>query len=306
MLNPNPDEPNWFPDGATQIKLLFSTASDDQVPWLSGTFEWDAHIYVDDNASTRKPVNPDDPNSSPLRSIRTVRLLQVDVAVRDSRVKETGWAFGTFIYDGNQAGETLWERLTPVGLMWGNDPGITPEMIENGYEIQQSWINTDARDIPGNHLGWGGRLAGPLDNPSSSCMSCHMAAGQPSAPILPEIQFSEPRPLPNEMRLNWFQNVPAGVPFAYNQEWSLDYSLQLDIGIDRFHIANKHVDQLAADVFSPSRDPDDPSPAKLLDTKPDSTAGEFKVGLVVTGLIGVAIGLLLAFAIGRMRKRPRA
>lgn len=97
--NPNPAAAQ-FPDGTVTVKLLFTTATVAEVPYLANTFEWDAHV---------SPVGTD------ARTIQTVRLLQIDVAVRDSRANSTtGWVFGTFAYDGTAAGATPWDRMRPV------------------------------------------------------------------------------------------------------------------------------------------------------------------------------------------------
>lgn len=235
-LNPNSNEPNWLPDGAAQFKLLFTTATDDPdsrlyVPYLENTMEWTANIY------TNPPGSRDD---DPARSPQTVRLIQVDVAVRDSRIEETGWVFGTFLYDNTLGiGETAIDRLVPVGLMWGNDPGITPQMSANGTPLRESWINTAVTTNGGDHLGWGGRLNGPMDNPLSSCMSCHMTAGYPEGSIMPDFSptFSETTITP-EIRLAWMVNIPAGVAFQQDQCHSLDYSLQTQIGLQNWQKAN--------------------------------------------------------------------
>ena len=258
LLNPNGNEPNWFPNGSAQIKLLFTTAPNEQVPWLEDTYEVTADIF---DPASYEPPNPSYPcpdkaaqcNESWDRAPGTVRLLQIDVAVRDDRLA-TGWAFGTFIYQ-QQDGDDPFEKLEPVGLMWGNDPGITPAMIDSGaYELKETWANPELLDVEGNHLGWGGRIAGPLDDSKSSCMSCHMTAGDPAAAPLARIVHTDD-PLPQEEELNWFQNVPAGVPFSAEQEWSLDYSLQLSMGITRFHIANGNSDELTDEKFVVSRSP---------------------------------------------------
>ena len=71
------------------------------------------------------------PNSSgaPL----TVRLLQIDIAVKDERAGPTGWYFATYAFDRTVAGNSPWRKMVPVGLMWGNDPG--------GLPLAESWIN---------------------------------------------------------------------------------------------------------------------------------------------------------------------
>jgi hypothetical protein len=72
-----------FPDGTVSCKLLFTTATAAQVPYLKNDFEWQADVSL---AGSTK------------RSIQTVRLLQIDVAVRVTRADSTtGWVFGTFV-----------------------------------------------------------------------------------------------------------------------------------------------------------------------------------------------------------------
>jgi len=117
----DPDNPRKgnikFPNGTCVFKLLFTTAPVEELPFLKNSKEWQGVIA--------SPVGPYD--TSVERSQKTVRLLQIDVAVRDDRVKETGWVFGTFVYDGNQPGAGVFERCVPVGLMVGNDPTLTPD-----------------------------------------------------------------------------------------------------------------------------------------------------------------------------------
>jgi hypothetical protein len=137
-------------------------------------------------------------NSTPV----TVRLLQIDIAVKDDRAGPTGWYFATYAYDSSMAGTSPWRKMVPVGLMWGNDP--------NGPPIAESWINPAAPQYARDHLGVDGRLNGPVDNPDSACMSCHSTAQAPSlANILPPASgacLSE--------RPKWFRNLPGTMPFG--------------------------------------------------------------------------------------------
>lgn len=212
----DPNSPNpakaVFPEGTVTCKLLFTTATVDQVPYLKNSFEWQA------NAST---------TSGGPRSIQTVRLLQVDVAVRDSRANTTtGWVFGTFVYDGNAPGATPWDRLVPVGLMWGNDPTVTEATKTSSTHLVQTFINPALG--PPQHLGRAGRLNGPVDNPKSSCLSCHSTAEwQALSNNLPDATNA----------MNWFRNIKATQAFDSGQR-SLGYSLQLALGIERFHTAH--------------------------------------------------------------------
>src|SRR5207249_10252778 len=97
------------------------------------------------------------------RVVKRLRLLQVDVAVRDPRVNgTTGWVFGTFIYDGRVSADNPYQKLRPVGLMWGNDPSLGPVAYQQGVRPQQTRLNQQAQPIM-RHLGWLSRLNGPVD-----------------------------------------------------------------------------------------------------------------------------------------------
>jgi hypothetical protein len=227
---PNPAAVN-IPDGTVACKLLFTTATVDQVPYLKNDFEWQANVST---------------SSGGPRSIQTVRLLQVDVAVRDSRANATtGWVFGTFVYDGNATGATPWDRLEPVGLMWGNDPSVTDATKTATTHLTQTFINPAVG--PAQHLGRAGRLNGPVDNPKSSCLSCHSTAEwQAKSNTLPDAD--------DVMR--WFRNIKATEAFDTGQQ-SLGYSLQIALGIERFQAARPHqtigAPSLAPAVATPSK-----------------------------------------------------
>ena len=64
-----------------------------------------------------------------------VRLLQIDIAVKDARAGATGWYFATYAYDRTATGST-WRRMIPLGLTWGNDP--------SGPPLRESWMNPAA------------------------------------------------------------------------------------------------------------------------------------------------------------------
>jgi uncharacterized protein YraI len=203
-----------FPDGSVGVKLLFTTATVAEVPYLVNSFDWDAHV---------SPVGSD------VRTIQKVRLLQIDVAVRDARADSTtGWVFGTFIYDGTAAGATPWDRMRPVGLTWGNDPTLTPAAQSAGATTAESIILTPT--VAGHQLklGWLGRLNGPVDNPASSCLSCHGTAQTPHVGSLPPAAN-----VPIGPKMVYFRNLAPGVPFRTG-DTSLDYSLQLEVGIRNF------------------------------------------------------------------------
>jgi hypothetical protein len=229
----DPNKPNAaaavFPEGTVSCKLLFSQANVDQVPYLAGSLEWDAYIYT----NTETPANPNG-----ARSLQKLRLLQIDVAVRDKRVDSTtGWVFGTFIYNGDVAGKTVWDRMVPVGAMWGNDEGVTAADVNGGKPIKESTINHGSNlplysvQSPRQHLGWAGRLNGPVDNPASSCLSCHSTAQWPIASQMVPLAKDPPG---SAGWMRWFRNIGPAQPFDSGCT-SLDYSLQLAAGMANYY-----------------------------------------------------------------------
>jgi hypothetical protein len=136
-------------------------------------------------------------------------VMQFDIIVKDSvSAPKTGWVFTTLVYDANAGGDA-WDKMVPLGVMWGNDPGVTSN------DLQETWINPNSPKYSTQTLGWGGRLSGPNDGgrndiqvgkkvlinePDSSCMSCHgPAEWQPTQHkmisfLLPS--FPNPKPGP--------------------------------------------------------------------------------------------------------------
>jgi hypothetical protein len=236
-----------FIKGAFVFKLLFAEytpASIEAGNPLDGSPQW---MIQDVNApGTQIPV----------------RLLQVDVAVRDpDHAPKTGWVFATFVYDKTMPGATGWEKLKAVGLQWGDDQGDTAVAA-----IDESWLNPAVPAVytrqDGLPFGRNGRLNGPVDNPVSSCISCHSTAqiitgitGTSAAivdqargtPLIPPGAGVPPASLDGSCgagAIFWFHDVAAGAPFGQMGPsgtacapttptpstpplYGLDYSLQL-------------------------------------------------------------------------------
>jgi len=77
-------------------------------------------------------------------------------------------------------------------------------------------------------LGWLGRGNGPVDNPVSSCLSCHSTAQIPaSSGMFPGASLSD------TAKLRWFRNLASGESFDAGTK-TLDFSLQLGVGIQNF------------------------------------------------------------------------
>ncbi|NWA25985.1 hypothetical protein HX870_07835 [Pseudomonas gingeri] len=230
--NPDPSytsQPNSFPNGTVVCKALFADIDLKSVPFLVNPVLWKAYV-----TETFKSAN---------RQVKDVALIQMDIAVRDTRMSDTGWIFGTFQYNGAKTGKAGWDNLVPVGIMWGNDPKITsneytnpqPTVTKINPALQQSAINANTKELPPTHLGWNGRLVGPVDNPNSSCESCHMTAEAPQVAIMNPLFQKNPPPVGSPDWMKWFQNIPAGHPFTPGSK-STDYSLQMSGGLVNFYL----------------------------------------------------------------------
>lgn len=260
-IPPHPEKAN-FPEGTVCCKLLFTDGTVEKVPFLKGTLEWQADIY---------PCNPSG-QSCQKRSVKTVRLLQIDIAVKDRRASETGWVFGTFIYDASNKGITVWDRMVPVGLSWGNDPKVTNDLHKDGAfinkDLKESYINASLIEVPGKkytnqaymrYHGLGGRLNGPVDNPISSCVSCHGQAGVSSqGHPMPMGDFSATRQnYPIASFELYFTNPKPGAynrTFQNNIYMTTDYSLQLESGIRNYFNNNLLKKQVVASAKAKNKD----------------------------------------------------
>ena len=204
-----------FPTHTVTFKLLFTTAPLSEVPFLDGSLEWEGDINRQSGTGARPKL----------------RLLQVDIAVKDPRAKSTtGWVFGTFQYEKSASSSpNWWEHLVPVGLMWGSDVA----RLEADQATQQEWINDGRTEKL--HLGRKDLvLNGPIDNPLGSCTSCHGFAqvARVNSPT-PGLPGSPPAlgALPAALE-KYFTNVKAATPLSADYV-SVDYSLQLQLGIKR-------------------------------------------------------------------------
>lgn len=252
-----------FPEGSFSVKLLFSLATPEQVPYLRYAKTWQIH---DGN------------------EFRTARLMQVDVLVKDSRVNAfTGWLMGSFLYNGaietsprcdqtsndvEACEQSRWrDRLVPIGLQWGNDPQMyeaadaaddlpnTRVLFAEGTlpEPQEHWLNGEIGQmfsplrLSSGHppyLGFHGRMNGPVDNHRSTCLACHSRAvdfgryEEDALRLVPFVAFADPLspsyPEPDLAELKrFFRNLKPGEPFLEGAA-NLDYSLQAAVGLAHY------------------------------------------------------------------------
>ena len=178
------------------------------------------------------------------------------------------WVFIAFAYDTRSTGATVWDRAIPVGAMWGNDPLLAryPNGLGPNGKLQETWVNDGLPSFITDGLGWGGRLAGPLDvgirhnavtvsgqrygvnNPlaSSACVSCHSSAQYPFVANLypsPNMVFpgggagnscSSTRGTP--LWAQWFQNRPGTVALSGKGRKGIvgtDYDMMLTFALMR-------------------------------------------------------------------------
>ncbi len=216
-----------FKNGSVLFKILFVSIPQDvaeaQVPFLQNGLWWDAYATYEFNCNNRQPIK--------------VALIQMDIMVKDERAPQK-WVFGNFQYNGKMNQANKWENLVPVGIMWGQDPEVTADhsnpqptrtIINN--ELKETIINPDSTELPATHLGWNGRLNGPVDNPKSSCYSCHATAeypqGSPMSPLF-DADTIKANPPGSAGWMRWFQNTECGTPFDNPAEHhSTDFCLQM-------------------------------------------------------------------------------
>jgi len=256
-----------FPIGTVVCKLLFVDMPPafitEQVPYLVNPIEWQAYTANGFNPSAVDPKHPGTPVPEKSRSVKEITLIQMDIMIRDDRAP-TGWIFGTFQYNGELANTNPWNNLIPVGLMWGNDPDYAennqkipvtdadnrfPKIVPVEHTpintgLKETIINPDPKELPATHLGWNGRLNGPVDNPLSSCMSCHMTASYPGKDLSPLFVAASQRPQTvgtpewDTWWMQWFQNIGwknGKLDKFQDAEYSLDFSLQLSAALQNFH-----------------------------------------------------------------------
>jgi len=201
-----------------------------------------------------------------------MKLIQVDFGVKDKRFADTtGWVFGTFLYNNSSRSTPInWrDNLVPVGVAWGNDPGR-----KNSSLFVEGVLSDEVKALRGNgtlfdssqrkFFGAFDRVNGPIDNPASSCLSCHATAQvHPEhtiwQPMIPAVKPASP--IAEKVTMLWFRNIKAGERFVFSDDelkeltnstdsierWtpelmkafiSTDYSLQMRMGIENFYTEN--------------------------------------------------------------------
>jgi hypothetical protein len=236
-LAPNLDQAaTQYAEGSITVKLAFTTADASVWPAMDGALAWPAMITT--NATTGQYDQP---------TLRWLRLLQVDVVVKDTQsAPGTGWVFATYVYDkyAREGSYGIWDKMVPLGAQWGNDPQVNSTRNPD-VPLRETWVSPYAPRYAFETLGWGGRLSGPNDHAkndisfvagtrrtlvrnaqNSACLSCHgTSQWNPSNPSVGMQSFLMPltpssggapylnSPAPGSSEwMRWFQNRRGYVP----------------------------------------------------------------------------------------------
>ncbi len=252
-----------FPEGGMVVKAAGVTPTPQQWPVVDGSSIW--NVY---RPTVTALTNPNYNPNTAKPEVVPLRVLQFDIIVKDTAASpQTGWVFITYVYDKDAPGKSTWDRLVPLGAMWGNDPQFATQPSgtdPNGGPLQETWINPDAPDYAKSSLGWGGRLSGPIDVSerhnvvltdgkrlevlaASSCLSCH---GTAQFPFVSNLYPSPNRTFPREgslfpmyppgsaMWARWFQNKPGSEPQNANTgSYALDYDMLIMFALSAFDAA---------------------------------------------------------------------
>lgn len=218
-----------FAENAIVTKYAFTTANGDNWDAMQGALQWPLYITVNATTGNHKTAQ-----------LNNASLMQFDLIVKDSQsAPNTGWVFATLVYDKDAPGKDVWDKMVPLGAMWGNDPQVNSTKNPN-QPLTENWINPAAPAYAKMTLGWGDRLSGPndggrndaivmvdgkktkMDNlPSSSCMSCHGSAEWPMHSFLLPTTTNPPQssgdylvmwPPGSPQWMQWFQSRPGNVP----------------------------------------------------------------------------------------------
>jgi len=265
----NPFKPDLslaqFPEGSIVVKVEAVTLDESQWSVLKGSSV--SHIFRPDVASIKGEADPG--KRRPV--VTPMRFLQMAVRIKDKVASPaTGWVFIAFFYDARSKGATVWDRTMPVGARWGNDPehAVHPAGVAPNGTLQETWVADGLPQFIIDGLGWGGRLAGPLDlgirhnvmtvsgqrygdgrpkSPkslaSSACISCH---GSAQYPFVANLYPSPNMVFPKEGQefllydpgtvkwVHWFQNRSGKQPMTGGTGLvATDYDMMLTFALMR-------------------------------------------------------------------------
>lgn len=159
-----------FENGAMSVKILFTQAN---FPAVAGAYRWTANVSA-------SKLN--------VRSLQTVRHIQMDIGLKDSSLVGTldgneHWVMVTYYYDSKYTNKALTDpksefylKNLPTGLARMRPQGVQVGFEENNTilfsgAVTNSVTNDFKNPKPLKHLN------GPADNARTNCFACHGTAG---------------------------------------------------------------------------------------------------------------------------------
>lgn len=256
-----------FEEGSIIVKAAGVTATPQQWPVLKGAAKW--QVY-------RKPFDLNGTKVNEKPRVTDLRVGIFDIIVKDSIASpKTGWVFSTLVYDNRKKGDSVWDRMVPLGAIWGNDPDVNSAK-DSKKPLKENYINPDAPAWTKVTLGYGGRMAGPFDIavkynvevngtlvkalPSSSCLSCHGTSSyvlkdyHMNTFLYPAKSYKN-KPwkmyIPGSTAWNeWFQDRAGDVPQSHAKgAIGLDYSTFLEAVLMNYAAATTEETELSKDMF---------------------------------------------------------
>lgn len=261
----NPMDPDLsaidFPEGSIVIKALGAEVDPADFPVLDGSAVWNVFAQPFGSATGTPPA------------VLQTRVIQFDIVVKDSiAAPGTGWVFSTYVYDKDAPGDDTWDRLVPLGAMWGNDPDKARTPDGGAGQLTETWVNPGAPAYTRNTIGWGGRLSGPMDlaerqnilftdgtrstgqTEVSACLSCHSTGQTPFIanlypspnkvfPPAGETFFMYPQGSADWAR--WYRNRDGTLPFSRAEGVvGTDYNMLMMFALGNFFAATGQVEKV--------------------------------------------------------------
>jgi len=256
-----------FKEGAIVIKAAGVTATPEEWPVLKGAAKW--QVY-------RKPFDLNGTIIDAKPKVTDLRVGIFDIIVKDSVASpKTGWVFSTLVYDRNANGNSVWDRMVPLGAIWGNDPDVNSAQNPH-QELMENYINPNAPAWTKETLGYGGRMSGPFDIAvkynvevngtmvkalrSSSCLSCHGTSSylpdnyHMNTFLYPAKEYkNKPWKMytPGSKKWNeWFQDRAGDIPQSQEKgAIALDYSTFLEAVLMNYAAENMDENNVSQEMF---------------------------------------------------------
>lgn len=260
-----------FKEGAIVIKAAGVTATPEQWPVLEGAAKWQIYRKAFNLNGTIEDSNP---------KVTDLRVGIFDIIVKDSIASpETGWVFTTLVYDKNATGDNAWDKMVPLGAIWGNDPLVNSAKNPK-QKLKENYINPNAPKWTKVTLGYGGRMSGPFDIAvkynvevdgeivkslrSSSCLSCHGTTSYINNISKMQTFFYPAKVYKNtpwimytpgsEKWNEWFQNRSGDIPQSTEKEAiALDYSTFLEAVLMNYAANESIENKINNDIFNKYR-----------------------------------------------------